>query len=108
MINKLNIPKFNSLYKSLLDIIPEQHPLLTVVGIWSFFDSLARIDPSYSGEQFQGYYNGRLNGYDIDKNELKFLKKQIEWFMHEGNFNKHNQDYATLNGLDIVYKFNKV
>ena len=28
--------------------------------------------------------------------------------MHEGNFNKHNQDYATLNGLDIVYKFNKV
>ncbi|OTG83282.1 hypothetical protein B9T33_02410 [Acinetobacter sp. ANC 5054] len=109
MINRLDIAKFNNLYKSLLDIDPQQHTLLTIVGIWSFLDSLARIDKAYSGDNFSGYFNGKLQHYPFsDKEEIKVIKKQFEWFMHEGNFNKHDKDYATLNGIDVVYKFNKL
>ncbi|MDC5586439.1 ATP-binding protein [Acinetobacter baumannii] len=109
MINKLNIPKFNSLYKSLLEINPETHPLLTVVGIWAFLDSLARVDPNYNGADFSGYYNGRLQKFNFnDREQLKIVKKLFEWFLHEGNFDKHDNDYATLNGLDVAYKFNKL
>ena len=109
MINRLNIPKFNSLYQSLTDIDPDKHPLLTVVGIWAFLDSLARVDDSYSGSDFSGYYNGKLQNYPVaDREQLKLIKKLFEWCLHEGNFDKHDNDYATLNGLEAAYKFNKL
>lgn len=103
-INKLNINKFNEIYRSLLKIDPIEHPLLTVVGIWSFLDSLARnIHPSMSSD-FSAFFNSKLK-IEI-KEDKKLIVKLFEFFLHEGNFSKHNGTYSTLNGVDISEKFN--
>lgn len=107
-INSLEIPKFNALYKSLLTIDPTEHPLLTIVGIWSLLDSLARLDSSYS-KDFSGYFKGKLQNYSFDNAEdAKSDKEILDWLSKEGNFTKHSNNYATFNGLEIAQKFNRI
>lgn len=107
-INSLEVPKFNVLYKSLLTIDPTEHPLLTIVGIWSLLDSLARLDSSYS-KDFAGYFKGKLQNYSFDNAEdSKSDKEILDWLSKEGNFTKHSNNYATFNGLEIAQKFNRI
>jgi len=107
-INSLKIPKFNLLYKSLLTIDPIEHPLITIVGIWSLLDSLARIDSNYN-KDFAGYFKGKLQNYPFKNTEdSKSDKEIIDWLAKEGNFTKHSNNYASINGLEIAQKFNRV
>ncbi|MFV5583263.1 hypothetical protein VXQ32_02000 [Acinetobacter oleivorans] len=107
-INSLKRTKFTLLYKSLQTINPVAHPLLTIVGIWSLLDSLARLDPSYQ-KDFAGYFKGKLQNYKFQNSEDAKTDKEIfDWLAKEGNFTKHSNNYATINGLEIIEKFNRV
>ncbi|WP_159122969.1 hypothetical protein [Acinetobacter variabilis] len=107
-INKLDIAKYNALYQSLLDIDVQIHPLLTVVGIWSLLDSLAHhLNPKLTSD-FVSYFNGKLDIEHLGREEKKVIKAIFEWFLIEGNFNKHSGNYATINGLEICQKFNQI
>lgn len=107
-INNLNIVKFNTLYRSLLDIDVQIHPLLTVVGVWSLLDSLAHhLNPKLTSD-FVSYFNGKLDTGNLGREEKKVIKAIFEWFLQEGNFNKHSGSYATINGLEICEKFNQI
>ena len=107
-INRLNIAKFNALYQSLLDIDAQCHPLLTIVGIWSLLDSLAHhFNPKHTSE-FVSYFNGKLDTNTLGREEKKVIKAIFEWFLQEGNFNKHSGSYSTINGLEICEKFNQI
>lgn len=107
-INSLNIAKFNALYQSLLDIDVQYHPLLTMVGIWSLLDSLAHhLNPKQTSD-FASYFNGKLDTNTLGREERKVIKAIFDWFLLEGNFNKHSGNYATINGLEICGKFNEI
>jgi len=107
-INNLDIAKYNALYQSLLDIDVQIHPLLTVVGIWSLLDSLAHhLNPKLTSD-FVSYFNGKLDMENLSREEKKVIKAIFEWFLMEGNFNKHSGNYATINGLEICHKFNQI
>lgn len=103
-LNTLNVNKFIAIYKSLLKINPIEHPLLTVVGIWSFLDSLQCYLQPKSSSDFTSFFNSHLN--IENKEDRKLVKSFFEFFLHEGNFNKHNATYSSLNGKDICLKFN--
>ncbi|HGH3647695.1 hypothetical protein [Acinetobacter baumannii] len=107
-INKIKKAKFNLLYRSLLKIDPVTHPLLTIVGIWSLLDSLARLDPDYKND-FSGYFKGKLQNYQFQNQEdSKSDKEIIDWLAKQGNFTKHSNNYATINGLEIAGNFNRI
>ena len=107
-INNLDIAKYNALYQSLLDIDVQIHPLLAVVGIWSLLDSLAHhLNPKLTSD-FVSYFNGKLDIETLGREERKVIRAIFEWFLMEGNFNKHSGNYATINGLEICQKFNQI
>lgn len=105
-INDLKVNKFNALYRSLLKIDPIEHPLLAVVGIWSLLDSLAHCLMPKNTTEFSAFFNSKLN--ISNKEEKKVIKAIFEFFLHEGNFNKHSGNYSSLNGIEICEKFNTI
>lgn len=105
-INRLNEDKFIIIYKSLLTINPIEHPLLTMVGIWSFLDSIAHSLNPQTTSDFTSFFNPKLN--IPSREDRKLIKVLFDFFLNEGNFNKHNGSYSSLNGMDICERFNRI
>ncbi len=104
-LHKLGSHKLDLLYYSLCKISLTEHPALMSVGAWSFFETLARLSGATQGTSFESFFNSKINTWYNDKEQKKKFKKIIGDIAEEGNLDKHDTTYYTVDGKPLAMRF---
>ena len=93
--------KLDALYTSLCGISLRKHSVLLSVGLWAFFECLARQDGART--DFKGYFSGNLLSYGLtDRDDNKAMNQALERISKHGNTSKHHQLAATFDGQQLA------
>lgn len=97
--------KLQDLYRSLCIVSANEHPMLIIVGAWSFLESLASALGKDSNTSFQAFFNGKLGNWGFDRGEIKTLKLNIEAVNKDGNASKHDHRHVGTSHENIINAF---
>lgn len=105
---KLGSQKLLQLYHSLCSIDLIQHPVLASVGAWSFFETLAKKSGSTGPSSFEHYFNSKIHQwFSENKADQKVFKKILNDICENGNIDKHDRDYFTIDAKHLAIQFER-
>lgn len=105
-LTNLGSQKLSQLYHSLCEIDLIQHPILASVGAWAFFETLAK--KSGATVTFPAYFNSKIAEWFPDqKNDSKVYRKILNDISENGNLDKHDQDYFTIDARSLALQFER-
>lgn len=104
-LNELDSRKLSSLYNSLTSITLRDHPALSIVGAWSFFESIAKGLGAGEKESFVAHLNRKNNEWFPTSNAKQSVHRSLTAISEEGNDNKHSHIFVTIDATSLVVRF---
>ena len=93
--------KLEQLYNSLCTVSCEQHPVLSYVGIWTFWEVLGKALATDPGKNSFGYLSSQLTAKGYSKLVAKDLQDAFKDLNAKGNINKHSANSFAETGIPL-------
>ncbi|WP_156887004.1 hypothetical protein [Pleomorphomonas oryzae] len=94
-LRRVGVPKLIDLYISFSSVQAPQHALLSMIGCWSFFETLTRAHGRNDGAEFSGYINSIVGRLGVDTQPARNARTlMLAWIANGGNVTKHDWQAA--------------